>query len=108
MSSQPPLGMILIGQHERDAVHVAIAPVLADTDLQPGAHVGLTRIGTAKCMKDTIGVVDPFLTRMVKWGEQFFLFLYPSTITSLRHDWTHPAFGAAGPSKSDEELEKAK
>jgi hypothetical protein len=94
MASQnhgPILGKLIEGDERRDAVHVAVAPVTAGERLSPGQHVGFVgeRVGVAG---RPIGVVDPFPTADVKEGERFWLFLYPGTITSLRHVWTHPAF----------------
>jgi hypothetical protein len=71
---------------KRDAIHIAVAPVVAAAPLYPGTHVGLNEIGeaTTKTGNKYIGVVDPFLGNPVKTGERFWLYLYPNTITSLR------------------------
>ena len=79
------------GEHaKRDAVHIAVAPVVAGEPLQPGQHVGLLEDGRAYASAKPIGIVDPFSTDAVVAGLRFWLFLYPGTVTSLRHDWTHP------------------
>jgi hypothetical protein len=78
----------------RDAIHIAVAPVIAGMTLLPGQHVGFLedrRIGIVE-EKNRIGIVDPFLIDPVQEDQQFWLFMYPGTITSLRHVWTHPAF----------------
>lgn len=80
---------------ERDAIHIATAAVFAETDLEPGDHVGLTTPAPDVMGKSDIaplGIVDPFLTETVKKGQRFWVFLYPGTIRSLRHNWSHPAF----------------
>lgn len=87
------IGHILDTPQQCDAVHMAIAPVVAGEDLDPGIHVGPLRgesyirygINTDK----PIGIVDPFLQTTVSKGQAFWLFLYPGSIKSLRHDWTH-------------------
>lgn len=99
MAHEVKLGQILAGTELRDAVHVAVAPVLAGEKLAPGQHVGFidrdsNQVGV---VNKPIGIVDPFLTAMVWPGQWFYVFLYPQTITSLRHDWTHPSFMGADP-----------
>jgi hypothetical protein len=96
MSDQSKLGLgqIITAEQQRDAIHVAVAPVIAGQMLEPGAPVALVD-GVAMGDHDNrIGVVDPFLRAMVRKGERFWLFLNPGSITSLRHEWAHPAFGA--------------
>jgi len=96
------IGQIINQPQQRDAVHMAIVPMEAGERLQAGLHVGLldgkavitdARRVLRRGLK-AVGIVDPFLTVDVQKGDKFWLFLYPGSITSLRHDWTHPAFGA--------------
>jgi hypothetical protein len=90
------IGELLNGDEERDAIHVAVAPVVAGERLYPGQHIGLSAPGVAASTADKlIGVVDAFLKHPVLPGERCWMFLYPYTITSLRHRWTHPDFETA-------------
>lgn len=97
--SNPILGQLLpTHEKQRDAVHVAIAPVTAAQPLSPGQHVGFVAENGTEFVghsPDLIGIVDPFLKQEVQTGERFWLFLYPGTVTSLRHVWTHPTFTSA-------------
>lgn len=76
----------------RDAVHVAVIAVAAEEKFAPGQDVGVSTSGNASARVEPVGIVDPFLKQMVQPGQRFWLYLYPRTITSLRHQWTHPAF----------------
>ena len=83
----------------RDAVHVAVIPVVAGQILKPCDHVGFKTstveiAGEQEAFADgaPLGIVDPFIKGYVEKGQRFWLYLYPRTITSLRHQWTHPAF----------------
>lgn len=77
----------------RDAIHIAIAPVVAAKVLSAGDHVGPTKDGRYAMTSNPVGIVDPFRgPGVIAAGEKFWLLLYPNTITTLRHNWTHPAF----------------
>jgi hypothetical protein len=96
MQEQPKIGEFLIGNEGRDAIHIAIAPVVAGEDLESGRDIEFSEEGNPVVVSafigEGIGIVDPYLPRNVKKGERFYMFLYPNTVTSLRHVWTHPAF----------------
>ena len=79
MKDVPKLGEVITDDPGRDAVHVAVIPMLAARVMHPGEH-----------LKN--GIVDPYLKAPVQPGEKYWLLLYPNTVTSLRHVWTHPAF----------------
>lgn len=98
--SLPEVGKLIEGPAFRDAIHVAIAPVVAAHGVCPGDPVGLVpgSSDTVCSAEPSVGIVDPFLEEPVEAGKRFYLFLYPNTVTSLRHSWTHPAF-AAKPAK---------
>lgn len=84
------------GSSERDAVHVATVLVQATERLFPGMRVGFVQEDVNNTLvgavENTVGIVDPFLDHPAEEGEWFWLLLYPNTITSLRHEWVHPAF----------------
>ncbi len=90
----PNVGQLAAEGSRRDAIHVAVAPVIAAERLRAGQNV-IMRSGKAEWAESreiAIGIVDPFLTVDVQEGQTFWLFMFPNTITSLRHVWTHPSF----------------
>ena len=89
--SQFLIGKIIAGTGEPDAIHIAIMPVVSSETLSPGQHIGLIdkQNVSVRAVKYH-GIVDPFLTKDVIPGQNFYMFLYPNTITGLRHVWTHP------------------
>lgn len=89
-----PIGRLITKDQGRDAVHVAIAPTTAPCELRPGQHVDQNGNPEGPGVVP-VGIVDPFLRELVLSGQRFWLFLYPNTVTSLRHEWTHPAFPTA-------------
>lgn len=107
MSENVKLGQILRDETHRDAVHVAIVPVTAAQELRPGNHVVLRESDGRACFADEgkgVGIADPFLlVKRILPGERFYLCLYPNTVTSLRHQWTHPAFEEETPRENTPE-----
>lgn len=86
------LGTIIDDTAGRDAIHLAVEPVIAGEHLKAGQDIGI-RDGKAYASDvELLGIVDPFLDLIVQPGQQFWLIVYPRTITSLRHVWEHPAF----------------
>ncbi len=87
------LGTIIDKNAGRDAIHLAVEPVVAAHDLVRGQHIGLDENGCASCLAPKmLGIVDPFIDGLIKKGEMFWLIVYPRQITSLRHVWSHPDF----------------
>lgn len=87
------VGKLIDATAQRDAIHVAIAPVITAELCDPGEHVGFMedgRVGTNA--KKKIGVIDPFLKDTIGANKRCYLFLYPQTVTGMRHHWEHPSF----------------
>lgn len=91
------LGKIITGPAVRDAVHVAVAPVTARHRILPGQRVKVENGLASLTTTPGHGIADPFLREPVEAGQKFFVWLYPGTVTSLVHHWTHPAFDPALP-----------
>ena len=89
----PQLGHEAHGKEPRDAVHMAVVVCKTGQWLQPGVKV-VVRDGVAYEAKDGnhVGVTDPFMAGGVPKGKFVWVMLNPGSITSLRHEWTHPAF----------------
>lgn len=79
---------------EKDAVHIAVIPMIANEILFPGQHVGIvdkdkTKVGHSD---KPIGIVDPFRTSNIFPESRVWILLYQNSISSLRHERTHPDF----------------
>ena len=105
MSSPDVLGKLAREGAKRDAVHVAIVPVTCDEVVVPGEPLAVVD-GQVKRLvsaneQPAVGIVDPFLLKQeeIHPGERFYLLLWPGSILSLRHEWTHRAFD--GPEGED-------
>lgn len=101
MSEKVMIGKLIDGEAHRDAIHIAIAPVVVSHAMNPGEEVSFVTPSDCRLvaagLANKIGIIDPFLKKALKANDRCYVFLYPNTITSLRHQWTHPAFPAAEP-----------
>jgi len=100
------LGTFPLNENEaRDAIHLAVEPVVAGMLLRAGQDIGFDENGLAitpsiasyKKMSNfkALGIVDPFVNGEVQPGDRFWLVVYPRQIKSLRHVWEHPDFPAS-------------
>lgn len=111
--NEPKIGYFVDGDlPQRDAIHVAVLPVIAGERLVVGQSVefvpGSTDTVRAADQYSRIGIVDPYLSSYrdeILEGHKFWMFLNPQSITSLRHDWTHPLIDRTA--KSDKEASRA-
>jgi hypothetical protein len=93
------LGMIHFKPEARDAIHLAVDPVKAGSNLIVGEKIGILE-GIAYPTGSLIfgvkvpyhGIVDPFLPRGPKKDESFWFVMAPRMVKSLRHVWEHPDF----------------
>jgi hypothetical protein len=95
----PKLGEYINGPAERDAVHVAISPVRAKELMGPANRVGISHYDgsdywVSLYSDPKVGIIDPFLGKMVPHGERVWICLFPETVTAIKHHWSHPAFDA--------------
>lgn len=107
--TQHSLGKLIDENAKRDAIHIAVAPVVATERLSPGQSIGLVGHGNTQVRASNVGqgIVDPFLSGAIFPGDRFYMWLTPNTITSLRHQWTHPNFDS-GVISHDTHIEKSK
>ena len=112
------LGMIHFKAEKRDAIHLAVEPVIASRQLKPGERIGIVdgyaypvgyryipvknpepveddgvnRVGFTRVNIPYQGIVDPFLTTDVQFGDKFWFIMKPREVRSLRHVWEAEGF----------------
>lgn len=86
------LGTVPDENSVRDAIHIAIYPLIAGELLKPGQQIGIVDNKGFLNAPKKIGIVDPFLSHNVKKGTRFWLVLFQKSVTGMRHHWEHPDF----------------
>lgn len=97
------LGKLVDSWQQREAVHIAVVPVLLrEGGHKPGDRIGVKEdwVGRYYATEGTVGIIDPFLppdTRL--WEDDVvWMLVMPNTVTGMRHMWEHPAMMAKEPS----------
>lgn len=86
------LGTIHANPQRRDAIHLAVEPVVAGTELFAGQHIVVENgVAYATVPGEGLFIVDPFIIGTIPEGKPFWAVMYPRQVHSLRHVWTHPA-----------------
>ena len=106
MSENLGLGKLITTKQSRDAIHIAVAPVKAGEMLHAGQRIAV-KDGVAKGSNDGIGLVDPFLKVVVYPDQEFWLWLDPGSITSLRHHWEHPGLAESKLENKSDDKERS-
>lgn len=87
------IGKVLEGPGPKDAIHVAVVPVLLAEDMHPGDWVRVVGGKAYKADEKAIGVIDPFLDEYLLFEDTWvYMLLIPNTITNLSHEWTLEEF----------------
>lgn len=112
--SDVTLGKLIDSTQQRDAIHIAVVPLIAGDILHRGSKFRLAFGTTDTALpgdyndkgkaNDAIGIVDPFLDEwQVKKGQRFWGVLFPGTVTGMRHEWQHPSFASVSQPRDDHE-----
>lgn len=97
---QPNVGEFCHEQALRDCIHVPLAPLVTAEEMVPGecfATDGKTAYPVADDDPKAVGIIDPFLRRKMKTipkGSTVWGWIFPGTVTGLRHQWLHSAFAS--------------
>jgi hypothetical protein len=108
MTTQEQIGKKLSAEAQRDAIHIAVLPVVADDDwIAPGETVRLAE-GTNNLVRraqggPSIGIADPFLNEPIRKQDRFWVFIHPNTVTGMRHEWEHPQIDHSKPATNESE-----
>lgn len=106
MSEQLGIGKVITSEQHRDAIHVPVMPIILGKGMEPGTRVYIREGKAYPSHGFAVGVIDPFLDGWEEAGKEVWLFLFPGSIKTLRHEWTHAGIDSpAKPSPTKEESE---